>query len=159
MTWRDVCEVDLPECLNIEPRHLGDEIVGRELAMAAWKKLIRSRSFHSGVFESASCPGRIIGFGASVFVTPEFATRELEDPKAGMNSRLIAAIARQEPVIRPEADLYNTAVDKPLDVVTLYGNWPEGLLNAEQLNELKMLLAVGFVEQNGGYRLPPHAGM
>jgi hypothetical protein len=153
MTWREVCEADLPECLNIEPRHRGDEIVGRELATAAWKKLIRSRSFHSCVIESASLPGRILGFGASLFVTSEFATRELQYLKPGLNSRIIAAIANQEPAIRPEADLYNTPVDEPLDEVTLYGNWPDALLSAEQLEEVKILLPVSFIESHSGYRL------
>lgn len=152
MTWREVREADLPECLEMEPRHLGDEIVGRELAMAAWKELIHNRAFHSCVIESVSMPGRILGFGASVFVTPEFATRELEDPKPGVKSRVIAAIANQESVIRPENDLYNTEAHDALDELTLYGNWPEALLSAEQLDEVKMLLPMAFVESHIGYR-------
>src|SRR6185437_4155322 len=40
---RDI-EADLTDCFNIEPRHLGAEIVGRESALI-WKSMIRSRCF------------------------------------------------------------------------------------------------------------------
>jgi len=153
MIWREICEADLPKCLSIEPRLFGDRIVGPELAMATWKKLIHSHSFHSCVIESANIPGQIIGFGASVFVTPEFATREIADPKPGLNSRIIAAFAKQQSVIRAEEDLYNTAANQPLDEVTLYGNWPDALLSAEQLEHVKRLLPMSFLESHTGYRL------
>jgi hypothetical protein len=153
MTWRQAREADLQECLNIEPRHLGDEIVGRERAIAIWNDLVPSCSFNSCVIESASLPGQILGFGASVFVTADFATREIEDPKPGLNSRILAGIANGESVIRPEADLYNTGVDDALDVAILSGIWVDGILSPEQLNEVQMLLAFSFVELHLGYRL------
>jgi DNA-binding CsgD family transcriptional regulator len=153
MTWREACEADLVECLAIEPRHLGDEIVGRERALAIWKELLQTRAFHSCVVESASLPGRILGFGASVFVTADFASREIENPRPGLNSRIFASIADGRSVARSEADLYNTSVHDPLDVVTLYASWPEEGLSAEQLGEVQMLLAFGYVELHSGYRL------
>jgi hypothetical protein len=152
MNWREAREADLLECLDIEPRHRGDEIVGREQALAIWKELLRTRAFHSCVIECASLPGRILGFGASVFVTADFATREIENPKPGVNDRLFAGIANGEPVVRAEADLYNTGVDAPLDDMTLYGSWVDGVLSTEQLNEVQMLLASVFVELHAGYR-------
>ena len=152
MIWREVREADLLECLAIEPRHLGDEIVGRECALAVWRELIRSRSFNSCVVESASLPGRILGFGASVFVTREFATREIEDPMPGLNSRIIASIANGASVVRPEADLYNACADQPLDVVTLFGNWIDGL-SAEQVRQIQTAFPMSFIEVHLGYRL------
>ena len=152
MIWREVREADLLECLAIEPRHLGDEIVGRECALAVWRELIRSRSFNSCVVESASLPGRILGFGASVFVTREFATREIEDPMPGLNSRIIASIANGASVVRPEADLYNACADQPLDVVTLFGNWIDGL-SAEQVRQIQTAFPMSFIEAHLGYRL------
>jgi hypothetical protein len=152
MIWREVREADLLECLAIEPRHLGDEIVGRECALAVWRELIRSRSFNSCVVESASLPGRILGFGASVFVKREFATREIEDPMPGLNSRIIASIANGATMVRPEADLYNTGTAVPLDVVTLYGNWAGGLSD-EQVGKIQMAFPVSFIEAHTGYRL------
>jgi len=152
MIWREVREADLLECLAIEPRHLGDEIVGRECGLAVWRELIRSRSFNSCVVESASLPGRILGFGASVFVTREFATREIEDPMPGINSRIIASIANGASVVRPEADLYNACADQPLDVVTLFGNWIDGL-SAEQVRQIQTAFPMSFIEAHLGYRL------
>jgi hypothetical protein len=152
MIWREVREADLLECLAIEPRHLGDEIVGRKCALAVWRELIRSRSFNSCVVESASLPGRILGFGASVFVTREFATREIEDPKPGVNSRIIASLANRASVVRAETDLYNTGTAVPLDVVTLNGNWVGGLSD-EQVGKIQMAFPVSFIEAHSGYRL------
>jgi hypothetical protein len=122
MTWREACEADLSECLGVEPRHLGDGIVGRETALAIWKDLIRSRSFHSNVIRCASHQDRIMAFGASIFVTAKFATEEIEQPRPGLNDRILAGIANGASVVRPEADLYDTAADDALDVVVLYGN-------------------------------------
>jgi hypothetical protein len=153
MTWREACEADLVECLAIEPRHLGDEIVGRERALGIWKELLQTRAFHSCVVESASLPGRILGFGASVFVTADFATREIENPRPGINSRIFASIADGSSVVRGEADLYNTSVEDALDVVTFCASWPEAGLSAQQLGEVQMLLAFGYVELHSGYRL------
>lgn len=153
MNWREVREADLLECLDIEPRHLGDGIVGRERAIAIWRELIRSRSFDSCLIESADMPGRVLGFGASVFVTPDFAAREIADPRPGINSRILASIAHGESVVRAEADLYNTGADFPLDVVTLCASWVNGVLSPEQLGEVQMLMAFAYVDLHSGYRL------
>jgi hypothetical protein len=153
MVWREVREADLLECLAIEPRHFGAEIVGRDRAITAWKHLIRSRSFNSCVIESASLPGPIIGFGSSVFVTKEFATSEIEDPHPGCNSRIIASIANGKSVVRPEIDLYETPANDALDIATLYGNWLDADLSVEQRGEAQMALPRSFIEQHTGYRL------
>jgi hypothetical protein len=62
ITSREAREADLLECLAIEPGHLGDRIVGRDRAIEIWKEMLRRRSFHSCVIESAHHPGRILGF-------------------------------------------------------------------------------------------------
>ena len=149
MKWREVREADLEECLKIEPRNLGDQIIGRDRAMAVWRGLVRSRSFNSCVIESSGPSGGIVAFGASLFVAEAYATREIESPRPDLNSRIIAGIANGESIVRPEADLYQTNVQEPLDEVTLYGNWVDGVLNAEQLREVQTLLPFLYV----GYRL------
>ncbi len=153
MTWREVCEADLEECLGIEPRNLGDEIIGRDGAMAVWRKLIHSPSFNSIVIESSETPGRILAFGASLFVAADVATREIANPRSNLNSRIIAGIAQGDAVIRSEADLYQTDAREPLDGVILYGNWITGVLDEEQLMEVQRLLPWLFVERHLGYRL------
>jgi DNA-binding CsgD family transcriptional regulator len=157
MTWREVCEADLIECLNIEPRHLGDEIVGSERAIAIWKKLIRSRSFHSSVIEYITPAGdkRIVDFGASVFVTADFVDRELENPQPYLNSRLLASVATGDSVVIPETSLCHPDVSKPLDVVIFGGNSPtrkQGL-TPDQAAQAAILLPFSFEELHVGYRL------
>jgi hypothetical protein len=153
MTWREVREADLMECLKIEPRHLGDEIVGRDRAIAIWRELLGYRGFNSCVVESPDFPGRILAFGASVFVTPAFATEEIERPRPGLNSRVMASIANGASVLRSEADLYDTRADEPLDVLLLNGMWIAEGLSAEQLGNVQMTLAFSFVDCHLGYRL------
>ena len=155
MTWREVCEADLMECLNIEPRHLGDEIVGRERALAIWKDLIRTRSFNSAVIESSTpvATGRIVAFGSSVFVKADFATRELEDPKPGLNSRVVASIASGKSVVLTEKALCSNNARDALDIVILGGDYLYGVLSTEQVGEAEMMLAFSFMELHVGYRL------
>ena len=157
MTWREVCEADLIECLNIEPRHLGDEIIGRERAIAIWKKLIRSRSFHSSVIEHITPLGekKIVDFGTSVFVRADFVDRELENPQPHLNSRFLASITNGDSVVIPETSLCDPDVSKPLDVLILGGNSPtrkQGL-TADQAAQAAILLPFSFEELHVGYRL------
>jgi hypothetical protein len=90
------------ECLEIESRAWGDEIVGRERALEVWKTLTRSLACNSAVVESGGSKKKI-AFGFSVFVTPEFMDAELENPRPGINGRILASVAVGEPVVRAEA--------------------------------------------------------
>ena len=75
MLRRASCKQDLIDCLEVQPRRIGVEYVGRSEALRAWKELVQSRSFNSDVIE-AEPPidgHRIVGYGASVFVSPKFA--------------------------------------------------------------------------------------
>jgi hypothetical protein len=153
MTWREVREADLRECISIGPSPPGDKVVVRDRAVGVWKELIRSRSFNSCIIESEDHPGQIVGFGATLFVTPDFATSEIENPKPGLCHRIIAKIGNGESVMRREADLYNTSAHNALDLATLSCTWKEGVLNPDQLRRVQMLLASSFVSQLAGYRL------
>ena len=153
LTWREVREDDLEDCLRIEPRHMGDELVGRERALAIWRTLIRSRSFNSCVVQLPIPPlgNPIVAFGSSVFITSEFATQELDHPRPGLNSRIIASIASGSSVV--EEDLCTGSIRDGLDLVVLSGGDLSEALNLEQIREAQMLLAYSFVEQHLGYRL------
>lgn len=155
MTWREMCEADLNECLKIEPRHLGAEIVGCEPAFKVWRSLTRSRCFNSVVIESAAHSGakRIIASGSSVFVTPDFATQELERPRPFLNSRIIASIAAKKSVLLPEAVLNGEKTHSPVDFVVLNGDYLSDSLSEDELDEVHMLLPFTFMEAHLGYRL------
>jgi hypothetical protein len=155
MNWREACAADLIECLNIEPSVWGDEIVGRERALLVWKEWTRSLSFNSAVLETATSlsADRKIAFGSSVFVTAEFATKELRNPRPGLNSRIVASVASGESVVRPEASLSDTGVRNALDLVVLSCNHLYGAMNCEQTIQAETLLTVSFAELHIGYRL------
>lgn len=152
MTWREMCEADLANCFNIEPRHLGAEIVGREAALKVWKGLVRSRCFNSVVIESGS-PRRMVASGSSVFVTSDFVTQELERPRPYLNSRIIASIVAKKSVVLPESVLCGEEVHCPVDFVVLNGDYLTDSLSQEELDEVQMLLPFTFMEAHLGYRL------
>jgi len=154
MTWREVCEADLLRCLEIQPHHWGDEIVGRNQAQVVWRELIRSRIFNSVVLEAKVGPSvSILGFGASVFVTAAFASEELANPRPGLNSRIIESIASRNSVVLTESSLASANARSPADVVILCGSLLSGSTNAPWLTEAQMLLAFTFVESHIGYPL------
>ncbi|MEO6830251.1 MAG: hypothetical protein ABI164_10625 [Acidobacteriaceae bacterium] len=155
MNLREVGAEDLVECLDIEPRLWGDEIVGRERALQVWKEWTRSMSFHSCVLETAtaSSANKKIAFASSVFVTAEFATRELRNPQPGLNSRLIASVTSGASVVRTEASLSDTSTRNALDVVVLSCNPLYGAMNDEQTIQAEMLLPASFAESHIGFRL------
>jgi hypothetical protein len=74
MFWRALHEDDLPVCLDIDPRHAGDELVGKARALDAWKILVPSLAavFLTMVFKRLqrssrghTClTGRFLPFGA-----------------------------------------------------------------------------------------------
>jgi hypothetical protein len=155
MNWRKVGEADLIECLSIEPRVWGDGIVGRERALPVWKEWTRTRSFNSAVVEAVTplSANQKIAFGSSVFVTAEFATRELEDPRSGLNSRIIASVVAGESVVLPETSLSSTSARNPLDLVILSCNYRYEAMNPEQTIQAEMVLPFSFAESHVGYRL------
>ncbi len=167
MFWRVVREEDLPSCVDIDPQHAGYEIVGQERALKVWKQLIRFRSFQSAVVEADPpiAGHRIVGFGASVFVTRPFADQELLHPQPGLNARIIANIAAganvavganvasSESVALTEAQLGTGNLDGGLDLVDLFPQWRKGILTPRQVEEVQTALASSFLEAHRGFRL------
>ena len=78
--WRPATLNDIEPGLSIQPKYRGDALVGVQPALEAWKHLFLDRFFNAGVFESESSlprSQRMVGFGASVLVSSEFAEAEL----------------------------------------------------------------------------------
>jgi hypothetical protein len=155
MFWRAVREEDLNACLDVDRQHAGYELVGRERTFEAWKQLIRCRSFQSAVVEAdpAIAGHRIVGFGASVFVTRAFADNELSNPSPGLNARIIASIASGGPVALTEAQLRSGNTNGSLDLVVLFPQWRKGILTPRQIEEVQAALAASFLDGHRGYRL------
>jgi len=154
MKWRALSEEDLLECLQIEPRHLGAEIVGYKQAVEIWKSLIPNLSFNSGVFRlgNSGAAKRVIGFGACVFIKSEFAARELANPRPFINSRIIASIASDGSQVIEPSDLNLAQMKDGLDVVCLYGNYLLDL-RPENQKEIEMGLPYGLATLLCGFRI------
>ncbi len=154
MICRELCRENLAACLEIEPRHLGNALVGSEQAFANWSELINRRSFNSIVVEDDTARGRRpIAFGASVFATTQFVDDELSEPRPGLESRLIASLSSPRPAILSDEEVTNANVSKPMDVIILGGSWlPQGI-TPEQVKQVQMLLPFNFVECHTGYPL------
>jgi hypothetical protein len=155
MTWREFREIDLLALCEMHPAHLGDEGVGRESAIAIWKSLLSHCSFH-GVAVECDPPivgQRIVGIGAAVFVSAEFATAEVSDPRPGLNGRIIASIAAGKPVLLSKSQLRIANATSGIDVVVLCGTWRDGILSTREVSEVQMLLAASFVDHQAGYRV------
>ena len=154
MYWRPISESDLSECLNIQPVCLGDQIVGRRTALRVWQGLMDHPSFQANVIESDRpiAGHKIVACGMGVFVTKAFADAEIQQPRPGLNSRIIAGIANAESVVlgRPQIAAGNAGEGN--DFVNMYGTWRDGIMSASQLVEAQALLGSSFVEHFAGYR-------
>lgn len=154
MIRREMGEADVADCIKIEPRHMGAEITGQERALDVWRSLARNRSFNSVVIESSgrNCVRQIIGFGASVFVTADFAARELEQPRPFLNSRIIASVGSKNSAVLPEEDLCRRS-RQPVDLVILSCDYLKTSLTKDEVDQLHVLLPFTFMEAHVGYFL------
>lgn len=154
MHWRPFREADLSLCLEMQPACLGDQIVGRRVALHVWNDLMSNPSFQATVIESERpiAGHSIVGCGIGVFVAPAFADREIANPQPGLNSRIVAGVASGEPVLLQREQIGEGNAGEGLDFVNLYGTWLDGITNADQLAEVQALLGIGFVEHLAGYR-------
>ena len=154
MYWRPISEADLSECLEIQPACVGDQIVDRSTALRVWKSFLHEPSFLANVIESerAIAGLRIVACGMGVFVSKAFADHEIRNPRAGLNSRIVAAVASGESPLLSRAQIAAGNAGAGIDFVNLYGTWREGILNNDQLSEVHALLGTSFVEHFAGYR-------
>jgi hypothetical protein len=154
MLWRPVRDIDLEACLDIEPRHLGAELVGQQKALAAWRWMLRSPAFEGAVFEletpDAGC--EIVGFGAAAFVLSSFVNDEVENPQPGLNARIVASIVDHRPVLLDYEQLREENTNSQLQLVVLSSIWKQPL-DAVEMGEGIALMGSVFVRHFIGYRI------
>jgi hypothetical protein len=134
---------------------MGDEIVGRARAGAAWHWLLRSRSFRGVVIESdvAIKGHRIVGFAANVFVSASFAEREIADPQPGLNGRLISSIARGDAVVLTAKQLaYDNTKGCVHLIVVQPGSMP-AVLTPEECQDVIRQVSLANLACFDGYRV------
>jgi hypothetical protein len=154
LNWRPFVAGDLGEGLAMCPECVGDELVGRDRALFAWRQLTATRSFAGAVVETdASLAGfRLVGMGAAVFVSHAFADHEIAEPQPGLNGRIIASIDAGRPVVLTDSELRSANAGGGLDLVILCAAWRKGLLDQERLSETESLLAGAFFHLFAGWR-------
>ncbi len=153
MIFRGLKEADLEECLAIDPRSTGEVLVGRSVALEVWRDLMKHPAFHAAVIEAVTKDGvqRIVCFGASLFLAPEYADHLLREPKPDCNSRALAGIARAMRVICSEATLTEPGAADRLDLLLLCSSYKHEALQPDQQAEISMLLPQALVHLHAGY--------
>ena len=128
--------------------------MGRSTALRVWTAFLDNPAFQANVIESerAIAGHRIVACGMGVFVSGEFADREITNPRPGLNSRIIAGVASAEPVVLSRAEIAAGNAGEGIDFVNMYGTWRDGIMNADQLAEVHALLGTSFIEHFAGYR-------
>lgn len=155
MLSRDPVENDLLSCLSVDRNHNGSELVGIPRTFEAWKTLQRGCCFQSALVET-NPPVRghtVVAFGASVFVDSEFARREIENPRPGLNARIIQSVAVGRSVVLDRREVAEGNAGTGLDLVVFCGCWLKPGLNHEQVLEAQTLLTARFLEQHTGFRI------
>lgn len=155
MFLRKVRFSELLSYLAVDPCHLGAEFIGAARAIAVWKKVFLSPAFKCGVIEAnpAIRNQRIVGFGASIFISSKIVDDELANPLPGLNARIIQKIEEGSSVTLTESQLRAGNTEGGLDLIVLCGCWRKDILNPDQISEVQMLLASSFLRDHAGYRL------
>ena len=118
-------------------------------------QLLTSKSMISSVVEDQDRPrnARILGFGASVFVTPQFMHQARSDPVPHLGRRVISKILCEEsPVLGPAAILRANSRDG-LHLLILYHGRAEHMLKSEDMFLVGSRLIQAYMEDHRGYNL------
>ncbi len=152
LAFRGVSEADLPQCMSLLAGRLAYD--GDTLARlpGAWRRLLRDGALVAGIVEDRTPPvdARILGFGASVFVTGAF----MRQARAGTEPYLTARVIRAElegvtPVLRPTAIRKANAGDGLNVVILHYGEAAD--LDEEALRQVRYLTLESFLWAHRGY--------
>jgi hypothetical protein len=95
----------------------------------------------------------MVGFGASVLVSSEFADAELANPRPDMNSRVMASIHSGRPVLATAREVARANSSDGVNILVLCGTWRQEILSPPDLQETQTLSVTSFVELHAGYRI------
>ncbi len=153
MRWRSPVQADLPQCLALHSASKGADTIGERRALQCWSTLLQQPAFNAAVVEVPDAPAseRIVGFGAVVFVTRDFADGELANPAPGLNSRLFTSLVNGTPVILDERSLRTNNAGVGLNLVVLVSACRHGL-PSDDVSEVRARLTSSFLEVHLGYR-------
>jgi len=154
MLSHPVRQTELADCLSLRPASRGDELTDPARALVAWQHLLASPAFHASVVERElpSERQRILGFGATVFVSRDFAEAEIGSPQPGLNSRILASIGGSQPVVLSDRQLCLDNSGDGLHLVVLVSAWRPGL-TPDAACDVRARLTANFLEAHLGYHL------
>jgi hypothetical protein len=95
----------------------------------------------------------MVGFGASVLVSSEFADKELANPRPDINSRVMASIHSGRSVLATPHEVARANSGDGVNVLILCGTWRHEILSPPDLQDTQTLMVSGFVEVHAGYRI------
>jgi hypothetical protein len=155
LTLRKMAADDLEDSIGVNAAGIGQEIIGHERALSSWRVIVESPSFSGVVLESPDpvWRPRIMAFAAAVFVSEEFANRELSNPMPGLNARIISSIDSGRSVVLSETELRHKNTYGGLCQVILYSTWRRGALTPQQTAQAEIEFAKSYVELYAGYQL------
>jgi hypothetical protein len=148
---KDFSMEGLSEVLKIHPAILGHELVGREGALDAWSKLIRAPGFAGVLLWGGT---ELLGYGASVMVSDEFAEANETHSRPGLNSRVIEEVHAGSKHILTEKAIARDNAGDGLNLAMLAGRWSNSRnLTGSRLTEVQNMLGATFARLHEGYRL------
>jgi hypothetical protein len=152
-SWRKTTASDLSECLKLHPGKNGAETAGSCLAIQAWKQLFAMTHATRSALVEVQCKGKveIVGFGFATFVKKSFAESEVLHPKPGLNSRIIDSVVGGNSVVATYEEVRDANTRGDLQQAILDTSWKNSGLNADQVDEVRVLLGRAYQELFLGY--------
>jgi hypothetical protein len=152
-SWRKTRAKDLAECLQLHPAKNGAEIVGPARTLRAWQQLFEmSHATRSAVVEiHRNTRVEIVGFGFALFVKKHFAEDQVQNPRPGLNARIIESVANGRSVVATYAEVREANTQGDLQQVILDTSWKDGPLTAAQVDEVRVLLGEAYYKLFVGY--------
>jgi hypothetical protein len=137
----------------LHPAKNGEENVGRSRAVQAWRQLFDiTHASRSAVVELHSKgTTEIVGFGFATFVKKGFAVAEVQNPRPGLNCRIIESLVSGKSVIATYEEVRGANTRGDLEQVILDASWKNGSLTTAQVDEVRVLLGQGYQELFSGY--------
>lgn len=126
----------------------------QQLTLEAWRLLLEmAHATRSTLIEPhRNGKAEIVGFGFAVFVKKGFADTEVQNPRPGLNSRIIESVLGSDFVIATYEKVRGANTRSDLQQVVLDTSWKHGHLGAAHVDEVRILLARCYQEVYAGYR-------
>lgn len=155
LSYRTARVEDFKVCSQILRERFAFEAGVRERIPEIWRDLYLRGQIIFVVVEDPSFPpeSRIVGFGASVFVTDSFIRELQDDPIPYSSRRVIDRILKNESPVLSHLQVQTANSGDGLNLLVLHHSWSQAKLNERQTAFVRMQIVQSFVEYHHGYNL------